>query len=185
MMARQRIGEMLVQEGVLDPVQLESALAHQRRWGGRLGRAIVHLGFLDEAAFLSTLGRQLGVPVANVREAAVPSEVIGLVPQKLMRLRKVLPLAQALENRRGSVVVAVTDPADLALLDELAFATGLRVRPVLASEEDLDDAISRHLDGDHRVAHDYRSRPDAIDLPEDTNPLTQLRRGEDGKFTLH
>jgi hypothetical protein len=51
-MARVRIGELLMRQGRIDELQLQSALAHQSRWGGRLGRAVVHLGFLDEATLL-------------------------------------------------------------------------------------------------------------------------------------
>jgi hypothetical protein len=165
-MARVRIGEMLVQQGRIDPYQLESALAHQRRWGGRIGRAIVHLGFMKERAVLEVVGNQLGVPFV----------VIG-VPQKLVRGRKVLPLARLSDTRRGPLVVALADPADLHVLDEIAFATGMQVKPVLAAESDIEQAIARLLDGvvAPRVTG-FAGRRDAIDLPEDTSPLTVLRR---------
>jgi type IV pilus assembly protein PilB len=67
----------------------------------------------------------------------------------------------------------------------VSFVTGLRVNPILASDEDLDDAISRHLDGRALRAAAFTSRSDAIDLPVDTNPLSVLRRGDFGDPTLH
>jgi type IV pilus assembly protein PilB len=176
-MARVRIGEMLVQQGRIDAYQLESALAHQRRWGGRLGRAIVHLGFMAESAVLEAVSAQLGVPFVHVGDRHVAPQVLAMVPQKLIRTRKVLPLARLAESRRGPLVVALADPADLHALDEVAFATGLDVKPVLAAEDDLDDAIARLLDGaTARRASGHGARRDAIELPEDTNPLTILRR---------
>jgi type IV pilus assembly protein PilB len=176
-MARVRIGEMLVQQGRIDAYQLESALAHQRRWGGRLGRAIVHLGFMKESAVLEVVGGQLGVPFVHIGDRHVPAHVLATVPQKLIRTRRVLPLAKLSDSRRGPLVVALTDPADLHALDEVAFATGMQVKPVLAAEADLDEAIGRLLDGvtAPRVTG-FAARRDAIDLPEDTNPLTVLRR---------
>jgi len=176
-MARVRIGEMLVQQGRIDAHQLESALAHQRRWGGRLGNAIVHLGFMKEHAVLEVVGGQLGVPFVAIGDRHVPPQVLALVPQKLIRARKVLPLARLTETRRGPLVVALPDPSDLHALDEVAFATGMEVKPVLASEADLDEAIARLLDGvvKPRPAG-FAGRGDAIDLPEDTSPLTVLRR---------
>jgi len=176
-MARVRIGEMLVQQGRIDTYQLESALAHQRRWGGRLGRAIVHLGFMKESAVLEAIGAQLGVPFVHVGDRHIPAHVLSLLPQKLVRTRRVLPLARLAESRRGPLVVALADPTDLPTLDEVAFATGMQVKPVLAAEEDLEQAIARLLDGVVAPrASGFAGRRDAIDLPEDTNPLTILQR---------
>ncbi len=167
MTTRKRIGQLLVEVGALDAYQLESALAHQRRWGGRLGRAIVHLGFLREADVLSAVGSQLGVSYVPLRDKEIPRDVLSLVPEKVIRSRRVLPIARLREHRRGPLVVACPDPADLRVLDDLAFATGLEIRPTLASEEELDGAIERHLQGP-AGAH---PPPRAIDLPEDTSPL--------------
>jgi type IV pilus assembly protein PilB len=177
MTTRKKIGELLVEVGALDPFQLESALAHQRRWGGRLGRAIVHLGFLREAEVLSAVGSQLGVPYLPLRDQVVPRDVLSLVPEKVIRSRKVLPIARLREHRRGPLLVACPDPSDLRVIDELAFATGLEIRPVLASEEELDGAIERHLAGT-TCAH---ALPRAIELPEDTSPLRAVQ-GAGGSF---
>jgi type IV pilus assembly protein PilB len=171
-MARKKIGEILVQSGSIDPFQLESALAHQRKWGGRLGRAIVYLGFMDEQRLLNVLGEQLGVQCISLWDRPVPRDVVALVPEKMARARKVLPIARLREHRRGPLVVALAEPGDLSILDELSFATGLDIRPVLASEDELEQAIERHYGGRHAFA----TRPDAIELPEDTSPLRGLRR---------
>jgi hypothetical protein len=172
-MARVRIGEMLVKRGNINSSQLQSALAHQRRWGGRLGHAIVHLGFMKESAMLETLSEQLGVPYLEIGDRPIPRQVLSLVPEKLIRTRKVLPLELLGTGKRGPLVVALADPADLRVIDEIAFATGMTVRPALVSEYDMDCAISRHLDG-VIVRRDggFASREDAIELPEDTNPLS-------------
>lgn len=172
-MARARIGEMLVQDGRIDPAQLQSALAHQQRWGGRLGRAIVDLGFMQETALLEVVGRQLGVPVVEIGDRTIPREVLRLIPERLVRTRRVLPLSRVSESRRGPLVVALAEPGNLGVVDEIAFATGMQIRPALASERDLDRAIARHLDGvaAPSAAERFADRPDAIDLPEDTGPL--------------
>jgi len=165
-MARVRIGELLMNRGRIDELQLQSALAHQRRWGGRLGRAVVHLGFMDEPALLEILGEQLGSPYVVIGDRYVDPAVLALVPEKLVRARRVLPLAKLPEGRRGPLVVALADPSDLAVLDELAFVTGLSIRPVLSTETDLDTAI-------HRLLGDGSATPrrrEAIELPELTGP---------------
>ncbi len=167
MTTRKRIGQLLIDVGALDSFQLESALAHQRRWGGRLGRAIVHLGFLREEEVLSAVGNQLGVSYMPLWDKVVPRDILALVPEKLIRSRKVLPISRLREHRRGPLVVACVDPSDLVVIDELAFATGLEIRPVIASEEELDQAIEAHFPSGDR---EFRL-PKAIDLPEDTSPL--------------
>jgi type IV pilus assembly protein PilB len=178
MTMRKRIGQLLVEVGALDSFQLESALAHQRRWGGRLGRAIVYLGFMREEELLSAIGNQIGVPYMALWDKAIPRDVVSLVPEKLIRTRKVLPIARLREHRRGPLVVACPDPSDLVVIDELSFATGLEIRPVLASEEELDRAIEDHF---HSGTREH-ALPRAIELPEDTSPLRGLRRSG-GFFT--
>lgn len=172
-MARLRIGEMLVQRGCIDAVQLQSALAHQRRWGGRIGRSIVQLGFMQERTLLENVGEQMGVPFLEVGDLPVARDVLALVPPRLIRTRKALPVQRLGPGRRGPLVVAVPDPSDLAMLDEVAFATGMAVKPVLAAEADLDRAIARLLDGIELrpKVPGFDAREDAIELPEDTSPL--------------
>ena len=185
-MARVRIGEMLVQQGRIDGSQLESALAHQRKWGGRLGRAIVHLGFMREDALLQAVGQQLGVPFVEIGDRFVPRHVLSLVPEKLIRGRRVLPLARLSETKRGPLVVALADPANLVALDEIAFATGMQVKPVLAAEEDIERAILRLYEGRALPpsGSGFHARKDAIELPDDTSPLTLLRKDQ-GNGSLH
>ncbi len=187
-MARLRIGEMLVQRGCIDAVQLQSALAHQRRWGGRLGRSIVQLGFMKEPALLQNVGEQIGVPFYEIADRQIPRHVLALLPERLIRTRKVLPIERLGNGKRGPLVVALVDPSDLGTLDELAFATGMAVRPVLASEQDLDQAIARLLDGVVlRRDGGFLGREDAIDLPEDTSPLRAMRglKGGFGDGEIH
>lgn len=177
-MARIRIGELLVSGGHIDTMQLDSALAHQRQWGGRIGQAIVQLGFLSEERMLQAVGSQLGAPFVVIGERVVPPSVAALLPKKLIRARRAFPLEKLSEHRRGPLVVAFADPADLIAMDEISFVTGLEVRPVLAAEWDIEQVISRHLgDGQGVVATVGNGRPRSIDLPEDTSPLSEAKKG--------
>jgi len=177
-MARIRIGELLVSGGQIDTMQLDSALAHQRQWGGRLGQAIVRLGFLSEEQLLEAVGSQLGAPFVVIGQRAIPPAVVQLVPARIIRARRLIPIEKLTENRRGPLVVAFADPADLNAVDEIAFVTGLAVRPVLAAEWDLEQAIARHLgspSSTDRMASGDRNR--ALELPPDTSPLAGRKKG--------
>jgi hypothetical protein len=158
------IGQRLIQQGRIDAWQLQSALAHQQRWGGRIGEALVGLGFLSEPVVLSEVARQLGVPYQELAGRWVAPEVVRLVPEKLIRQRRIFPVALAAQTRRGPLVVATAEPQDLAALDEVAFATGMVVKPVLASARDLEQLIARHLDGV------TLARRDGVDVPADSGP---------------
>lgn len=175
-MARTRIGELLVSGGQIDAMQLESALAHQRQWGGRIGQALVRLGFLTEERLLEAVGSQIGVSFLVIGQRTIPPAVIALLPAKVIRSKRAIPIEKLSEHRRGPLVVAFADPADLGAIDEIAFATGLAVKAVLAAEWDIDQAISRHLGvGIERTR--TAERPRSVDLPEDTSPLSGSKKG--------
>lgn len=160
MTSRLPIGQLLIQSGRIDGWQLQSALAHQRRWGGRLGEALVGLGFVSEPVLLAELSRQLTVPYIELGERYVPPAIVRLVPEKLIRSRKVFPIALVSSSRRGPIVIATSEPQNLAVLDEVSFATGMKVKPVLASAGDIERAIDRHLDG-----LDVTTGVGAVELP--------------------
>jgi hypothetical protein len=142
--SRPPLGQILVEQGKIDSTQLLSALAHQRRWGGRLGEAVAALGFMREADVLQTVARQLGVPFLHLGDRRVAPAVLRRLPEKLVRARHLFPLGVIPGARRDALVVATPDPQNLHALDEAAFASSLVVRPVLSSAADVERAIERH-----------------------------------------
>jgi type IV pilus assembly protein PilB len=162
-MKRVPIGQILVEGGSIDGRQLRAGLDWQRRRGGRLGGALVHLGILDEAAVMVALGAQLGVPVVDLSGRHIDREILRLVPERVILERRVLPVELLLETRRGPLLVATNDPLDMQALDEVAFVSGKLVRPVLATKAQIDIAISRLLG---------LGRTDALDLPPE--PLEEM-----------
>jgi type IV pilus assembly protein PilB len=145
---RVRIGQLLVEAGFIDPWQLQSALGDQERFGGRLGAALVRRGFISEPALLAQVAGQLGVPYVQLAGRPIQPAVVRLVPEKLIHKHGVFPIAHAPRPRRGLLVVATSDPENLASIDEISFATGLAVHPALASENDIAHAIQLHLGPD-------------------------------------
>src|SRR5207245_1942777 len=73
---RRRLGEILMDAGVLDEMQLKAALSEQRKWGGKLGRTLVEMGFVDEDSMTLALSRQLNLPVGNLDGQGPPAEVV-------------------------------------------------------------------------------------------------------------
>jgi type IV pilus assembly protein PilB len=176
---RRKLGEILLQEGFVDKDQLQSALTHQVRWGGRLGRSLLALRFLREEQLLTVLGRQLGIPVVRIGNRHVARDVLARVPAKMMLARNVLPLEFVRERRPPKLLVAFSSPEDLHLRDEVAFAAGLGIQAALAGEDDLKCAIANHL---HTSTSGRTPRSDGIELSDDPCGPMQL---VDGREIIH
>jgi type IV pilus assembly protein PilB len=145
-MARVLIGQLLQQQGLIEDHHIQSALTYQVKWGGRIGQALLRLRFVEEERLLATLGRQLGVPSIHIGDQMTSPGVLRLIPEKVIRRHRVLPLEVISTGRSERLVVAFPAPENLLVVDEVAFAAGMDVEPVLAGDEDLDLAIARHLD---------------------------------------
>ena len=145
MASRIPIGRRLVQAGRVDSEQVSRALAHQQKSGGRLGDALLALKLVSEPLLLAELARQHGVSYVQIGERYVPPEIVRLLPQKYIRSHRVFPIALGPGERRGKLFVATSAPQNLAVLDEIAFITGMSVQPTLGSDQDLDEVIKRHF----------------------------------------
>jgi hypothetical protein len=129
-----RLGEILVQLGQITPEQLEAGLAAQRLAGGKLGTHLVELGFIGTDQLSLALGRQMGVPAALEHHfsRADPAVVALLTPSLAVRYLAV-PLASS-RNGVKHVAAAMAAPLDVLTVDDLSFALGARVEPLVASE---------------------------------------------------
>ena len=143
---RKRLGEILIGAGVIDELQLRSALAEAARWGRRVGEVLVLRDHCSEGQILEALSSQLGVPVAPMSAITViPPRVLRLLPPAFARDRQALPVA--LDARTALLDVVVVDPASYELLDELRFRTGHEIRPLVGTPQDLKEAIDHFYFG--------------------------------------
>jgi len=141
-----RLGELLVEGGLITPAQLQSAITHQKIARGRLGSNLVALGYISEEVLMDFLSKQTGVPQMDVRNIEVAPQVLKLVPHRLAEQFTVLPVAT---KEPKSLILAMSDPSDLNAIDSARFASGLTVEPVVASHSALRKSISdlyRRLD---------------------------------------
>jgi hypothetical protein len=164
-----RLGEMLVEAGLITPAQLQSAITHQKIARGRLGSNLVALGYITEEVLMDFLSHQTGVPRMDVRTAEVPPEILRLIPQRLAEQFTVLPVAI---KEPKSLVLAMSDPSDLNAIDSARFASGLNIQPVVASHSALRKAIAdlyRRLDT--QVPSALTIELGAEPLPDDALPM--------------
>ena len=170
-----QIGQLLLQAGVIDDLQLRSALGHQRQWGGRLGRILMELKFIDENTLVATLARQLGLESTRITGEGLDPKVIALVPQTIAERYWIFPLSLKDSKGGGELTVAVADPTNLASVEDVRFHTGKRIKVVVAPESDIEGAIKRFYYGDATAPlavapakeEVFASSPTSLSGPED------------------
>ena len=135
-----KIGQELVQRGLITHGQLKTALNSQLVSGGHLGTCMIELNFLTEEQLGEVLGEILGVRYARPADFGdIPDSVITLVPAKLAEKHRVVPL-----KIDGKLHAALVNPKDLLAIDELSFATGLPIRPWVAPEVRIACALEHY-----------------------------------------
>jgi type IV pilus assembly protein PilB len=146
-----RLGELLLREKRVTPVQLQEALNHQRANGGRLGTSLVKLGILVDEDITSVVSRHCGVPAINLREFDLDPTIVKLVSVESATKYIVLPVSKA----GTTLTLAMADPTNVFAMDDIKFMTGLHVEPVVASETAIREAIQRYY-GSAAVASSTR-----------------------------
>ena len=140
-----RLGEMLLEAGLVDQFQLESALSLQRNLGGQIGSALVKLGYLPEETILEFLEAQVKYARVSLLELEIPAQLMALLPIERMMELMVLPIELRKTGNERLLHVAMTDPTNLKLVDDLQFATGCKIIPVLAVEDEIEQAIKNNI----------------------------------------
>lgn len=140
---RKKLGELLLEAGLIDEVQQSAALSHQKDWGGRIGTILVRKGYVTETAIISVIETQTGMSCMPLEEFRKPSdEMFRIVREDVARKFGIFPV----EFDGRTLIVATPDPTDLKMLDDLGFVIGIRVKPVLALESDVLSAIDHFYD---------------------------------------
>lgn len=138
-----RIGELLVQKGVVSPDQVRIALTEQRKNRDHLGKILVRLGFATESIILDVLGGALGQQKAQLAQVVVDSEAIRLIPKDLARRFRILPLTFDAANNR--LTLAMADTFNVVALDQIAALLGgeVEIEPMMAGEAEIEKSIDQ------------------------------------------
>jgi type IV pilus assembly protein PilB len=122
--------------------QAQKATAEQRRTGDRLATVLTRLGFLKEDDLLDFLSRKYGIPIINLGRVEVDPEILKLVRKEIVQKYLVFPVRKV----GNTLTLALSDPTVVLAIDDVQFATGLHVIPVLAAESAIRTAIERNYD---------------------------------------
>jgi len=145
-----RLGQLLIERGLIATEDLDRALELQRERGDKLGRILVDMGYLAQRDLLSALSAQLGLPIATLTTPPSAPELEGLSPRFL---RQSLLFPVAIDQAEGVLTLAMADPLDFEALNAVQTFSKLEVRPQLAAEQDILDALDRcYNEGDRQAA---------------------------------
>src|SRR5215475_8705644 len=138
-----RLGELLIQQGLITADQLRIALTEQKNHQMPIGRLLVRLGFVTEAVIRDIMARTIGQESIDLHQVVVDADSLKLIPQDFARRHRVLPIA--FDGNERSLTVAITEVFNVVALDQLRAALGqnVKIRTVLASEAQLEDSIDQ------------------------------------------
>ncbi|UCF41919.1 MAG: type IV-A pilus assembly ATPase PilB [Gemmatimonadota bacterium] len=138
----ERLGDLLIREGLITREQLQQALEQQQGSGMRLGYTLVKLGMVQEIEITKMLARQYRVPAVDLSRFEVDEKIIKLIPNEVALRHTVLPL----KREARTLTVAMADPTNHSVLDDLKFITRFDIFPVIAGEYTLRTAIERYYE---------------------------------------
>jgi type IV pilus assembly protein PilB len=135
---RLKLGAMLLESGLVTQSQIDEALQRQQQAGGRLGEVLVGSGVVSEDDLVHALAGQMHLAVVDLRAITPSPAAVGLLPRDFIVRHRLLPLRL---DENGSLVIAMTNPLDVVVIDEVHLRTKRRVVPVICTESAFDEAL--------------------------------------------
>jgi type IV pilus assembly protein PilB len=135
-----KLGELLVSDKVITQTDLEAALKKQEENGSSLGRILIEMGLASEWEMAAALGKQLNVPFITLSHYEIDPQILASIPAEIVKRYQIVPV-----DRTGdTLTVALADPSNIFLLDELRLLTKCNIVPVISFESDIKEAIERY-----------------------------------------
>jgi type IV pilus assembly protein PilB len=164
-----KIGELLIEEGLIKAEQLKRALEEQQQTGERIGFILVKLGFITEDDLVEVIARQFHVPAVNPSQLSISKEVLGLIPLNIVQKYHVIPFGLM----GNTLNIALADPGDLFLIEDVRFLTRKVILAHVARESSIKEVIGRYYEDENfeEVLGILREEADAqlIEAAEDSD----------------
>ncbi len=146
---QKKLGDILVEEGVISLDQLQAALDRQRETGERLGKVIVDMEMATEDDIQKALAKQLNVEMVDLYEEPIDQEVLELVTPEMIKRHQAIPVRFEDEN---TLLVAMVDPNNLLAIDDLRLSTGYEIKPAITTEHALEYVFNKYFGITHEAA---------------------------------
>ena len=180
---KKRIGDMLLEAGIITQEQLEDALEKNKTAHKKIGEMLVDLGYATEEAIGKGLATQLNIPFISLHGMKIEDDIIKLADGKLLRKHLMIPFEYK-EGNVNIIRVAMADPMDMRGIDDFSIITNLQVEPVIATTHDILVTLDKYY-GDSeakRVAEQYAKERESQKTKEEqtededvaNSPIVQL-----------
>jgi type IV pilus assembly protein PilB len=179
-----QLGDILVEQGVISPLQLDEALQRQRLTGDMLGRVLVTMGLCEEQDIIESLGVQSGMERIDLSKLKIPEDTIRSLTADVAKFYSVIPIRMTDEK----LIVAMADPLNIQVLDDLQQITGLQVQGAVSNELDVATAWKANysFEGDsiHEMLIDLQERVGTGELSMEEMGLQQVTGDVDNLVEL-
>lgn len=147
MQKRKRLGDLLIESGLITDVQLESALSNKKR-DEKLGDVLLKEGYITEQQLIEVLEFQLGIPHINISQYPIEQDTVKILPKDIAKRHQVMPI----RTEENQLLVAMADPMDYFAIEELRISTGYQIIPAIATKDELQQTINKFYDLQDSVA---------------------------------
>jgi len=154
-----QLGQILLEQGLISEEHLQRALDEHRNTPKSLGRVLIDLGYIRERDLVRALAEQVGLEFVDLTEYRIDAAATALLPEALCRRYRALPIGE----EDGKLLVAMSDPANVYALDDIRSITGRDVRPVVATSNDVEQAIQKFSGMSEQVEALASEAADALD----------------------
>ena len=173
-----KLGQLLITSNIISEDQLKEAMGRQRKEGGRLGTNLVKLGYVTEDKLVAFLSKQWGVPAINLADYKIEPQVLKLIPVEIARKYLIIPVARV----GATLTIAMADPSNVFVIDDVKFMTGYNVEVVVSSETSIINAITSYYrgGGDALIAAKQSSPSKSIEAKDYSFSTEDLKEDEIG-----
>jgi hypothetical protein len=150
---KKRFGELLVEKKVITEDDLNRALSYISKNGGRVGDALVALEIISESQLLSALRYHFGIPAVELRRIRIRKDIIGLLPKDTALKHRAVPF----KIKDKTLLVVMSNPMDINAIEDIEFASGYRIQPILSKESEIAKALDAYYLGIKPVKMDEQA----------------------------
>jgi type IV pilus assembly protein PilB len=142
----QKLGQILLKEGLITQNQLDEAVKIMEKTRIRLGRILVKLGYIEEKSIVECLSRQYNYPIIDITEHTIPEKVIKQIPYEIAKKHFALPI----DFKDNTLIVAMADPTDSIAIEDIQFKTNLSIKATLTTEKEIIEAFKKYYQIDDK-----------------------------------
>lgn len=175
---RVRLGDVLIEKGLITQEQLEKALSEQKEKGTLLGETLVNLGFVSQDDIIDILTEQLGVEYVDLRKYEIEDEAVHLVSEPIARKYRLIPIAIS-KKAANVLIVAMADPMDIMAIDDVSIVTNMQVEPVLSTSETIEFFLDKAFGKQQASAIAEQFKKEQGDVLANEDDAEEASRKED------